>query len=270
MESIKLKITNEFKHIENPQKISERYSDEEKQKLAKASKDFESLLTSMMLKSMTESSGGLFGSEGFGNDYFDTIFQNQLATQMSNQKPIGIADMIYRKMTGESLRDLQPIRINSKFDAPKIKLENIKEIQPSVGSLDRLSKYEEIIEKASQKYGVNKNLIKSVILAESAGNPKAYSKAHAKGLMQLVDSTAQDMGVKNVWDPKENIHGGAKYLSKMFRQYNGKVELALAAYNAGPANVDKHNGIPPFEETKNYVARVLSYMKYLEGQNEQG
>lgn len=270
MESLKLKITNEYKHIENPQKINERFSDEEKQKLAKASKEFESLLTSMMLKSMTESTEGLFGSEGFGNDYFDIIFQNQLAVQMSNQKPIGIADMIYRKMTGESLRDLQPVEVKSKFQAPKIKLENVNEIQPSLGSLNRLNKYEEIIEKASQDYGIDKNLIKSVILAESAANPKAYSKAQAKGLMQLIDSTAQDMGVRNVWDPKENIFGGTKYLSKMFRQYNGKVELALAAYNAGPANVDKHNGIPPFEETKNYVNRVLSYMKFLEGQNEQG
>jgi len=270
MENLKLKITNEMKHIENSQKISERYSPEEKQKLAKASKEFESLLTSMMLKSMTDSTGGLFGSEGFGNDYFDTIFQNQLAAQMSNQKPLGVADMIYRKMTGESLGDLIPVQTPTKFQAPKIKLDNIQKIQPSVGSMDILQKYDDIIEKASQDFGLDKNLIKSVILAESAGNPKAYSKAKAKGLMQLIDSTARDMGVRNVWDPKENILGGTKYLSKMFRQYDGKVELALAAYNAGPANVDKLNGVPPFQETKNYVARVLSYLKYLDGQNEQG
>ncbi|GAB4143322.1 MAG: hypothetical protein Fur0015_11910 [Ignavibacteriales bacterium] len=268
MDNIKLKITNELKHFDSTPQISSRYSGEEKQRIAKAAKDFESLLTSMMVKSMTESTGGLFGSEGYGEDYFDTIFQNELSTQLSNQRPIGIADMIYRKMTGESLKDLAPVEVKQKFQAPKIKLENVSEVQPSVGSLDRLKKYESIIEQASESFGIEKNLIKSVILAESAGNPKAYSKAKAKGLMQLIDSTAADMGVRNVWDPKENITGGAKYLSQMFRQYNGKVELALAAYNAGPANVDKHNGIPPFEETKNYVSRVMSYMKYLENQDE--
>jgi len=269
MENIKLKITNELKHFENTPQVNSRYNGEEKQKLAKAAKDFESLLTSMMIKSMTESTGGLFGSEGYGEDYFDTIFQNQLSAQMSNQRPVGIADMIYRKMTGESLKDLAPVEISPKFQAPKIKLENINEVQPSVGSLDRLKRYDKIIEQASQNFGIEKNLIKSVILAESAGNPKAFSKAKAKGLMQLIDSTASDMGVRNVWDPKENIQGGAQYLSKMFRQYDGKVELALAAYNAGPANVDKHKGIPPFDETKNYIARVMSYMKYLEKQDEQ-
>lgn len=269
MENLKIKVTNELKHFDSTPPINSRYSGEEKQRIAKAAKEFESLLTSLMVKSMTESTGGLFGSEGYGEDYFDTIFQQQLASQMSNRQPIGIADMIYRKVTGESLKDLIPVEAKQKFESPKIKLENVNTIQPSIGSLNRLKKYESIIDQVSGTYGVNKNLIKSVILAESAGNPLAYSKAKAKGLMQLIDSTAADMGVQNVWDPKENIAGGTKYLAQMFRQYNGNIELTLAAYNAGPANVEKYNGIPPFEETKNYVSRVMSYMKYLENQDEQ-
>jgi soluble lytic murein transglycosylase-like protein len=137
-----------------------------------------------------------------------------------------------------------------------------RSLKPAADSLNRLRKYEDIIDKASSQFGVDKNVIRSVILAESAAKQNAVSSANAKGLMQLIDSTAAEMGVKNSFDPKENIFGGAKYLAKMLRQYNGNLELALAAYNAGPANVDKYNGIPPFEETRKYVEKVISYLNH--------
>ena len=133
--------------------------------------------------------------------------------------------------------------------------------------MDRLNKYEDIINAASNSFGVDKNLIKSVILTESAANQNAVSSAKAKGLMQLIDSTATEMGVSNVWDPKENIFGGTKYLAEMLRKYNGDMNLALASYNAGPQNVDKYGGIPPFEETQNYVKRVKGYFNHLNGEN---
>ena len=75
------------------------------------------------------------------------------------------------------------------------------------------------------------------------------------------------MGVKNIWDPQQNIYGGTKYLAEMLRKYNGDLKLALASYNAGPKNVDKYGGIPPFEETKNYVKRVVGYLNHLNGVN---
>jgi soluble lytic murein transglycosylase-like protein len=130
--------------------------------------------------------------------------------------------------------------------------------------MQRIDKFDGIADEASQKYGVSKNLIKAIILAESAGNEKAVSKAGAKGLMQLMDGTASAMGVRNSFNAKDNIMGGSQYIAKMLAKYNGNVKLALAAYNAGPGNVDKYNGVPPFDETKTYVTRVLGYLKTLE------
>ena len=187
---------------------------------------------------------------------------------------LGVADMIFRQMTGKSLPvsgmedylhgGFPQIKLNNREDIPVRDFDDkIHSIQPSKKSLERLDKYEPYITEASERYGVAKNIIRSVILTESAANERAISNANAKGLMQLIDTTAEEMGVNNVWNPKENIMGGTKYLSQMLRQYNGSLKLALAGYNAGPANVDKYNGVPPFEETRTYITRVMGYMNHL-------
>ena len=99
-------------------------------------------------------------------------------------------------------------------------------------------------------------MIHAVIKAESNGDPTAVSSAGARGLIQLGDSTLQDYGVTHAFDPRENILTGSRYLRRLLDRF-GDLRLALAAYNAGPQNVERHHGIPPFEETRAYVNRVM-------------
>lgn len=262
MKEISLKTSSAEKHLSQMTDIKSRYDDKQKAKIAKAANEFESLLTSMMLRSMNKTTGGILGEEGYGNDMFDTIFEQQIASQISRSKNMGIAEAIYKKVTGEEMPQMLN---NSNINPVEIKNndhDNSSKVRPSNEALKRLNSFDQLIEEASKEFGLDKNLIKSVILTESAANPKAVSSAKAKGLMQLIDSTATDMGVRNVFDPKQNIYGGAKYLTKMLRQYNGDLKLALAAYNAGPQNVAKFKGVPPFDETKNYIEKVFGYLNH--------
>jgi len=115
-----------------------------------------------------------------------------------------------------------------------------------------------IISDASAKSHVDADFIASVIRAESAGNPKAVSPKGAQGLMQLMPQTASTLGVKNSFDPEENVDGGVRYLRDLLVKYNGDAAKALAAYNAGPHRVQQYGGVPPYRETHAYVARVIN------------
>ncbi|MEK3887395.1 lytic transglycosylase domain-containing protein [Bacillus sp. FSL K6-3431] len=120
------------------------------------------------------------------------------------------------------------------------------------------SSIENIINKAADKYNLPAKLIKSIIKHESNFNPSVVSHAGASGLMQLMPGTARGLGVIDIFDPEQNVMGGSKYIRNMLDKYNGNIELALAAYNAGPGNVSKYDGIPPFKETQAYVKKVTN------------
>ncbi|MCM3636950.1 lytic transglycosylase domain-containing protein [Sporosarcina luteola] len=123
--------------------------------------------------------------------------------------------------------------------------------------------YGDFIQRAADTYRLPVNLISSVIKQESNFNSTAVSGAGAMGLMQLMPGTAKLLGVKDGFDPEQNIMGGAKYLRQMLDQF-GNIEMALAAYNAGPGNVRKYGGIPPFKETEQYVSKVLNFYNRIE------
>lgn len=123
---------------------------------------------------------------------------------------------------------------------------------------NKAAAYKHTISTYSKMYNVDVALVMAIINNESCFKVKAHSRAGAIGLMQLMPNTAKYLHVSNPWNPKQNIQGGVKYIAEMLTLFKGNKKLALAAYNAGPANVRKHNGIPPFKETRTYVARVMN------------
>lgn len=125
--------------------------------------------------------------------------------------------------------------------------------------------FEQMIRSASDRHGVDAHLVRAVIKVESDFNTQARSHKGAQGLMQLMPETAQLHRVYNVYDPDQNIDGGVRHLRLLLDRYQGDVNLTLAAYNAGVKAVERHRGIPPFAETREYVRRVLGYLDRYRG-----
>ena len=131
-------------------------------------------------------------------------------------------------------------------------------------AVDSPSTFEEalfypIIFEAAFRYEVDPAIVKAIILAESSYNPRAVSNRGARGLMQLMPVTAREMGVENIFNPRQNIHAGVAYFKKLLDRYDGNVKIALAAYNAGSGRVQQYKGIPPFKATRTYIDKVLQY-----------
>ncbi len=134
----------------------------------------------------------------------------------------------------------------------------------SWNSAERL--FQPIVLKAANRHKVDPAMVMAIIMAESSYNPKAISKKGAKGLMQLMPTTARSLGVKDIFNPEHNINAGVRYFKKLLNQFDGDVELALAAYNAGSRKVREHRGIPPFRATKYYIKKVIKYYRYYKTQ----
>lgn len=233
-----------------------------------AAKEFEGLFASMMLRAMRKTvdsdNENSFVPTSTGTQIYTEMLDNEYAKKMSNNGSLGLADMILKQLAQQD-GELAPLLKLSSFDVSSAlmrygltgaKMATTSDTQalPDIKSI--ADKYADFINEASTQYGVDRKLIAAVITQESNGNPFAVSKAGAKGLMQLMDGTAGDMGVTRPFDARANIMGGTKYLRLMLDRFDGDVTMALASYNAGPEAVEKYNGVPPYKETRQYVGRV--------------
>ena len=131
--------------------------------------------------------------------------------------------------------------------------------RPKITSTNSSKKYDDLISNASKRWGVSFPLVKAIIKAESDFDPQAVSKKGAKGLMQIMPENFKYLGIKDPFNPTENINAGTRYFKQLYERFKGQLALSLAAYNAGPTVVDRYKTIPPYAETEQYVERVLRY-----------
>jgi len=173
--------------------------------------------------------------------------------------PLGSRVRLYMDAGGKNFIEVAPDQIASSEYVKLPKAQEPAESKDVKEADEKLTRAElhQLLASAGAQHDLNSDLLVSVVRAESAGDPHAVSRAGAEGLMQLMPGTAARMGVDDAFAPGQNIRGGTAYLDSLLKRYHENLALALAAYNAGPAAVDHWHGIPPYRETRQYVARVI-------------
>jgi soluble lytic murein transglycosylase-like protein len=238
--------------------------------IRKTAQEFGSLFVTMMIKEMRKGSfENDFMPESFGQKLYTEMLDEKYAEQISEHSLKSFSDLIVKQLEAtENATDFSALSsIKNSLNSQRFAEFTTGNSTPSDISVEQLTtkvdKWSSLIENASKTFNIDSSLIKAIIIKESSGNQNAVSPAGAKGLMQLMDSTALELGVFNSFSPEENITGGTKYLAEMLKRFNGNVPFALASYNAGPSAVERYNGIPPYRETQEYVRDVLRYKQLL-------
>lgn len=222
---------------------------------------FSELINDLMNEQTTGTSSTLngLGDVGTLQQLMDSIQSNDSETN-SNSANSYIASFLLNN-SGNSLLTSNVTTTSEVEETPNLE-QYAKDYTGKTAYTNLLAgaeQYSAEIAKAAKTYNIPEKLIASVMKQESNFNTDAKSGAGASGLMQLMPSTARYLGVNDSFNPEQNIMGGAKYLRQMLNQFDNNIETALAAYNAGPGNVKKYDGIPPFKETQNYVKNILNY-----------
>ena len=201
-------------------------------------------ITLRRINSIESSFQNLLGDESAGGS-FENALQNSIESTSSSAGNFSL-----------------PSKISTTTNLPDISgFSSIPSL--SEGSSSSRSDIDNYIQKYSKEFGIDENLVRGVVKAESGFNPNAKSPVGAMGLMQLMPATAKSMGIDNPYDAEQNIKGGVKYLKGLLDRFGGDKEKAVAAYNAGAGAVNKYGGVPPYKETQNYVKRVLGYQNEL-------
>ena len=193
--------------------------------------------------------------------------QNGFAMRCDHHAPVQGHVRVYLSAGEDNYLELRPEEIATVETVPNLPAAAARTTPYTPGAVDgsnanaeaRLSPADlaEMLATAGHAHNLDVDLLASLVKAESGGNARAQSRTGARGLMQLMPRTASEMGVEDSFKPDENVRGGSTYLDSLLTRYHDNMALALAAYNAGPAAVDKYHGIPPYHETRAYVARVI-------------
>jgi soluble lytic murein transglycosylase-like protein len=180
--------------------------------------------------------------------------RNGFSIDCTRHEPLGSQVRVYLDAAGASYQDLPATAIAAIEPLPEPA--SVPQPAAAAPAITSTASVSDLLARAGAQHNIDVELLASVVKAESGGHPDAVSRAGARGLMQLMPATARTLGVKDALQPDQNIAGGAAYLDSLLKRYRNDLSLALAAYNAGPGAVDRYHGIPPFRETRAYVARV--------------
>jgi hypothetical protein len=180
------------------------------------------------------------------------VIGNTVRLYLASKGSSSAGDSSYLEVAADSI-----VRVETVVEAPEA-ITTVKMPSPvTIMTAPTKEEMHEMLAHAGAKHNIDEDLLASVVRAESGGQVRAVSRTGARGLMQLMPGTASAMGVDDAFRPEQNISGGTAYLDSLLTRYHDNVALALAAYNAGPGAVDKYHGVPPFRETREYVARVI-------------
>jgi Transglycosylase SLT domain len=190
------------------------------------------------------------------------VLTNGFTIRHEHRRVIGDMTRLYFSADDSSFTDVPTVEITGyekdlTFPVPPPASASTSSKSISLNSSQSATDLTELVNSASAAYHLDPDLVNSVIHAESGFNAHAVSPKGARGLMQLMPSTASNLGVKDSFDPEANVGGGSRYLRELLERYNFDLVKALAAYNAGPQRVEQYNGVPPFRETRAYVARIV-------------